>query len=124
MSFSNLSTIDSVKSRNNPIPKIGFKDQLNIQVGNEEAICSFLGAGHTKDNIVVFIPSQNLLFGGCLVKELNATKGNLEDADIIAWSSTIQKVRSSFPTAKIIVPGHGKYGDKSLLDYTEQLFKK
>ena len=69
------------------------------------------------------IPSQKVLFGGCLVKELEASKGNLADADTLAWSNTIQNLKVKFPEAQIIVPGHGKFGDRSLLDYTEKLFE-
>lgn len=123
LSFANINTIDSAKAQNLSIPKIGFQKELKIQIGNEEVICSFVGSGHTRDNIVVFFPSEKVLFGGCLVKELGASKGNLEDADIEAWSNTIQSLKSTFPEAQIIVPGHGKYGDRTLLDYTESLFE-
>lgn len=124
LSFANIHTIDSAQSQNVIIPKIGFNQELEIRVGNEEVICSFVGAGHTRDNIIVSIPSQKVLFGGCLVKEIGATKGNLEDADINAWPITIQTLKEKFPEAQIIVPGHGKFGDRSLLDYTESLFSK
>ncbi|HUH73708.1 MAG TPA: subclass B1 metallo-beta-lactamase [Chitinophagales bacterium] len=124
LSFANLSTIDSATIRKTAIPKVGFKSELEIRVGNENIKCSFLGAGHTYDNIVVYIPVQKVLFGGCLVKELDATKGNLEDADVTAWPHTIQMVKDAFPSAEIIVPGHGKSGDRTLLDYTESLFLK
>jgi len=63
------------------------------------------------------------MFGGCLIKELNATKGYLGDANTKDWSSTVLKVKSAYPNVKIIVPGHGNYGDQKLLDYTIQLFK-
>ena len=123
LSFANIATLDSARNINATVPKVGFQHELKIQVGNEEVICSFVGAGHTRDNIVVYIPSQKVLFGGCLVKELEASKGNLADADTLAWPMTIQNLKVKFPEAQIIVPGHGKFGDRSLLDYTEKLFK-
>lgn len=124
LSFANISTLDSAKNRNTNIPRVGFLQELQIQVGNEEVICSFVGAGHTSDNIVVYIPSQKVLFGGCLVKEIGANKGNLADADTKAWPISIQNLKEKFPEAKIIVPGHGVFGDRTLLDYTEKLFLK
>jgi metallo-beta-lactamase class B len=124
LSFANISTLDSAKTRNTNIPRVGFLQELQIQVGNEEVICSFVGAGHTSDNIVVYIPSQKVLFGGCLVKEIGANKGNLADADTKAWPISIQNLKEKFPEAKIIVPGHGVFGDRTLLDYTEKLFLK
>ena len=64
------------------------------------------------------------MFGGCLIKEINATKGYLKDANTNSWSSTVEKVKMAYPNVKIIVPGHGRYGDKKLLEYTIELFKK
>jgi metallo-beta-lactamase class B len=59
-----------------------------------------------------------------LIKELNASKGYLGDANINAWSNTVEKVKSEFVDVMIVVPGHGKYGNSKLLDYTINLFKK
>jgi metallo-beta-lactamase class B len=92
-------------------------------VGNEKIIAKFFGEGHTKDNIVGYFPSENVLFGGCLIKELNANKGYLGDATLADWSNTVQKIKKEYPKVKIVVPGHGDYGNAKLLDYTIHLFK-
>ena len=63
------------------------------------------------------------MFGGCLIKELDANKGYLGDANVSEWSATVEKVKKEYPDVKIIVPGHGDYGDKKLLDYTINLFR-
>ena len=63
------------------------------------------------------------MFGGCLIKELNASKGYLGDANVADWSGTVEKVKKEYPNVKIIVPGHGAPGSKKLLDYTIKLFK-
>ncbi|MCK0206070.1 MBL fold metallo-hydrolase [Ornithobacterium rhinotracheale] len=60
----------------------------------------------------MYFPKDQVLFGGCLVKELGAGKGNLSDAFPKEWSATIQKVKHAYPEAKIVVPGHGKIGTK------------
>ncbi|MFT5757350.1 MAG: glyoxylase-like metal-dependent hydrolase (beta-lactamase superfamily II) [Alteromonadaceae bacterium] len=80
------------------------------------------GAGHTKDNIVVWLPKEKILFGGCFVKSLHAKNlGNTEDAVISEWSNSIQKVINRYPDIKLVVPGHGKVGDISLLTHTQKL---
>jgi metallo-beta-lactamase class B len=61
--------------------------------------------------------------GGCLIKELEATKGYLGDANVAAWSNTVKLVKKEFPNIKLVVPGHGAIGDSKLLDYTIDLFK-
>lgn len=63
------------------------------------------------------------MFGGCLIKELDATKGFLGDANVSEWSNTVEKVKHQFPNVQIVIPGHGKIGGKDLLDYTIKLFK-
>ena len=63
------------------------------------------------------------MFGGCLIKELDASKGYLGDASVADWSSTVERVKKEYPNVKIVVPGHGEYGNNKLLDYTINLFK-
>lgn len=42
------------------------------------------GAGHAPDNIVVWLPDQQVLHGGCFIKSTEAgTLGNIADADLI-----------------------------------------
>lgn len=122
-SYANFKTIELAKANDFVIPKNGFKDSLNLKVGKEKIIAKFFGEGHTKDNIVGYFPSENIMFGGCLVKELNATKGYLGDANVADWSTTVQKIKAAFPDVKTVVPGHGAYGNGNLLDYTIKLFQ-
>jgi len=73
---------------------------------------------------VSYIPGEKVLFGGCLIKVLNANKGNLGDGNVREWSNTVSKVKSKFQDAEFVVPGHGKPGDMALFDYTIELFEK
>ncbi|MDX2444076.1 MAG: CfiA family subclass B1 metallo-beta-lactamase, partial [Bacteroidales bacterium] len=75
-------------------------------------------------NIVVYFPSQEVLFGGCLIKSM-ASKGlgNTADAEISEWIPTIQKLKKEFKDIDIVIPGHGQYGNKELLDHTIELVK-
>ena len=104
-------------------PVIVFKDNLELAIGTKKIYARYFGEGHTKDNIIGFFPEDNVLFGGCLIKELGGTKGNLEDANTAQWSATVRKIKMEYPDAKIVIPGHGKYGDTNLFDYTINLFK-
>ena len=115
-------TIELAKEHNYIPPEIGFSDSLNLTIGKEEIECKFLGAGHALDNIVVWIPAEKILFGGCMVRALSARGlGNTADADIVAWPQTILTVKNRFPDAKYVIPGHGAYGGPELLDHTYQL---
>lgn len=80
------------------------------------------GAGHTKDNIVVWLPKEKILFGGCFVRSLQAKSlGNTADAVISDWPHSIVNVINRYPDIEIVVPGHGKVGDLSLLTHTKKL---
>lgn len=122
-SYANFKTVELAKENNYVVPKNSFKDSLILKVGNENIIVKYFGEGHTKDNVVGYFPSENIMFGGCLIKEIDASKGYLGDANVAEWSNTIENVKKEFPNVKIIVPGHGKYGNGKLLDYTIKLFK-
>lgn len=101
---------------------ITFENENILEVGGDKVVNRFLGEGHTQDNIVSFITSKNVLFGGCLVKELGANKGYLHDANLNEWARTIERVKDVFPKINLVVPGHGKSGSIELLDYTKELF--
>lgn len=122
-SYAYFKTIELAKENNYVSPKNSFKDSLILKVGNENCIAKHFGEGHTKDNIIGYFPSDNILFGGCLIKELEANKGYLGDANVLEWSNTVQKIKKEYPNIKIVVPGHGNYGNQKLLDYTIKLFK-
>ncbi len=123
-SYANAKTIELATAKNFTVPQNGFTDSVVLNIGNEKAIVQFFGEGHTKDNVVGYFPSDHILFGGCLIKEVDASKGFLGDATIAAWSGTVEKIKAAYPGLKLIVPGHGAYGSTALLDYTIQLFKQ
>lgn len=122
-SYAYFKTIEFAVKNNYTIPENSFKDSLVLKVGNERIIAKFFGEGHTKDNIVCYFPSERILFGGCLIKELGANKGYLGDANVSDWSDTVERIKEEYSDVKIVVPGHGKFGGKKLLDYTINLFK-
>ncbi|MFC5625814.1 subclass B1 metallo-beta-lactamase [Algoriphagus winogradskyi] len=123
-SYASDQTIALAKNAGYPLPQIGFKKRLNLQAGKINVINQFLGEGHTRDNFVSYVPSDKVLFGGCMIKALGAGNGNLEDANVGKWSATVLKVKSTFPEIIIVIPGHGKIGGTELLDYTEEMFEK
>jgi metallo-beta-lactamase class B len=121
-SYANQMTINLAKEHGMPVPQNGFTDSLHLNLRGEEIYCYYLGGGHSADNIVVWIPSEKILFGGCMVKEVYSEQlGNLSDAKIEEWPETIQKVTEKFSEAQIVIPGHGKIGGKELLNHTKEL---
>lgn len=80
------------------------------------------GAAHTPDNVVVWIPSARVLFGGCMIRPAGARSlGNLDDADLASWPASALRVEDRYREAAIVVPSHGEPGDVSLLAQTVAL---
>jgi metallo-beta-lactamase class B len=122
-SHAHAKTIELSEAKGTTVPQHGFADSLVLVAGKERIMVKHFGEGHTVDNVVGYFAKEDVLFGGCLVKELNATKGYLGDANVGAWSSTVEGVKQAYPQVKLVVPGHGQHGDRRLLDYTIGLFK-
>lgn len=123
-SYAYFKTIELAKENNFVAPENSFMDSLHLNVGSKSVIIKFFGEGHTKDNIICYFPDENIMFGGCLIKELNAGKGYLGDANVADWPATVEKIKREYPSVKIVVPGHGEFGNADLLDYTINLFRK
>jgi len=121
-SYGNQLTIDEARKRKLPVPKKGFNKSLKLKLGGKPIECWYPGGGHTKDNIVVWLPEEKVLFAGCMCKEMKSTgPGNLADADVKSWPLTIKKVMAKYKDAQIVVPGHGLWGGPELLQHTLEL---
>lgn len=66
------------------------------------------GAGHTRDNVVVWLKQRRVLFGGCFLKSVTSPDlGNITDAVVPAWAGSVTRARQRYSEARIVVPGHG-----------------
>ncbi len=107
-----------------PLPTETFSRRMTIRFGAEKVECYCPGPAHTRDNIVCWLPAEATLFGGCMVKAVDASKGFTGDASLSEWSGTIEKVRQRYGKARLVIPGHGDTGGTELLDYTIRLFQE
>jgi metallo-beta-lactamase class B len=122
-SYAYNKTIQITKEKGLSVPQRGFDKNMELEVGNEKVHIEFFGEGHTCDNIVGYFPLEDIMFGGCLIKEMGAGKGNLAEANVGEWSETVKKVKMKYPKVKKIIAGHGKLGGLELLDYMIKLFE-
>ncbi|MCW7493904.1 subclass B1 metallo-beta-lactamase [Leptospira sp. 2 VSF19] len=104
--------------KTNPILDI----QTRLPAGNQSVEVFYPGQGHSADNIVVWLPETHILFGGCLVKALDAKDlGNVKEADLNEWPNSVKRVLSRYTDAEVVVPGHGDWGKLDLLRHTIRL---
>lgn len=91
---------------------------------NGEIVAWYPGGGHTEDNIVVWLPGANVLAGGCLVRSVDTDgAGNTADAVMADWAESVMKTYSQFPSARIVIPGHGEPGGRELLLHTRKILE-
>jgi len=98
------------KGRGLPVPEPlgGFiGERLRLA---EDCELFFPGAGHTRDNIVVWLPRQRVLFGGCFLKSTTSDSlGNVADAVVGDWAASVRRLRRRYRDPEIVVPGHGTF---------------
>lgn len=123
-SVAHIRTIELASQNQTVFPQKGFHGSTSLTVGGQQILLNFFGEGHTRDNVVAYFPAEQVMFGGCLIKEIGANKGYLGDANVNAWSATVAKIQQAYPEVKHVVPGHGAAGDLKLLEYTQKLFNQ
>jgi len=86
---------------------------------------AYPGPAHAEENLIVYVPAEKILFGGCAVKGAGSlTLGNLEDAKVKDWPQSLNWIKQTYPDTKLVVPGHGKGAGLSLLNETLALLAK
>ena len=119
--FASPLTRKLAKTEQNDIPEFSLEGLSSkgsaVSFGPVEIF--YPGAGHSQDNLVVYVPSVKVLYGGCAVHELSrTTAGNVSDADLEEWPTSVQRIQKHYPKAKIVIPGHGLPGGIELLQHT------
>lgn len=86
-----------------PLPELA---KGSAQIGGVELF--YPGPGHTRDNITAWHGPSRTLFGGCLLKSATAPSiGNVEDADLIHYDETLDRLVARYPSRARTIPGHG-----------------
>lgn len=101
-------TAEALARKSRPVPEhlltqsqLPYSDPMGFEI-------FYPGPGHTPDNIVVYLPQQKILDGGCFLKSANVKSlGNLEDADVKEWPKSLERVAKRYTEATIVIPGHG-----------------
>lgn len=85
---------------------------------------AYPGPGHAPDNLVAYLPDVKVLYAGCAVRGADTkTLGNIEDAELKTWADSLAWTKATYPDATLVVPGHGKGANLSLIDATLAMIK-
>lgn len=93
-----------------------------FKVGQYRFQVLYPGQGHTKDNIVIWFEREKILYGGCLIKSFEDTNlGNLADANINEYATTLARVQRKCKSPRYIIPGHGSWSKTTSLSHTLEM---
>ena len=114
------------KQGGNKQAEFTFSKDTIFKVGGTAVQTYFPGEGHTKDNIVVWLPQSKVLFGGCLIKSMETNSiGYTVDANVTEWPASVTRVKNRFKNIKYLIPGHqGWQGDTSMFNNTINIVKE
>ena len=103
--YASPSTRRLAEAEGNEIPRILRRTLIErdaVRFGPVELF--YPGAAHSTDNLVVYVPSANVLYGGCAVHELSSTSaGNVADADLAEWPTSVE-IQKHYPEAEVVIP--------------------
>lgn len=85
-------------------PTLTFADTLTIMLGGREVQLLWVGGGHTRGDVVVWLPEERVVFAGDLVEARAAPY--MGDAMVEEWAtSTLDRLEAL--DAQVLVPGRG-----------------
>ena len=122
-----LTAIEAPK-HGHPTPEnIFYTTDTSFKCGTIDIVAYHPGAGHTIDNIVLYVPSKKFLYGGCFIKSgYSQTIGNIADADVSAWPESIKNMQDRFKETgfEMVIPGHGSWESDKAIENTVHLLSE
>lgn len=88
---------------------------LTLSFGDEQVEVYYPGPSQAPDKVVIYFPSQKILFGGCMILGGDRV-GNISDADLKNWPEAVQKLKQF--DVEFVIPGHGDRLDVGLIEHT------
>jgi metallo-beta-lactamase class B len=102
-----------------------FEFEERLDIGGEQVHLLYPGPGHSRDNIVVWLPRRRTLFAGCLVLDASARDlGPSAAPELRAWPLALRRIIERYRDVAILVPGHGRPGGVELLSHTMEILEQ
>ncbi|RYZ52848.1 MAG: subclass B1 metallo-beta-lactamase, partial [Sphingobacteriales bacterium] len=122
--YTSAHTRELSRKEGNPLARAVFQTDTSFSVGGYHFQTYYPGPGHSPDNILIWFPKDQVLYGGCFIKSTESRSlGNLSDADPATWLHSVTKALKQFPKPRFVIPGHMDWSDKHSLEHTRQLIR-
>ena len=105
------------------VPTITFKDHIKVRSGNITLHLLYYGECHTDNDIIIYIPEENLLaVGDLFYKNSLPQVGSRENPDIDRWLNNLAWILSEDKQIDYIISGHNEmFSRGELQEYYEYL---
>ncbi|MBC7865050.1 MAG: BlaB/IND/MUS family subclass B1 metallo-beta-lactamase [Bacteroidia bacterium] len=122
--FTSKQTDSICKTTKAKRPEFYFTKDSTFKTGQYSYQAFYPGEGHTKDNIVIWFEKEKILYGGCLIKSVEAIDlGYVAESNLKAWPATLKTLQQKFKKPDFIIPGHGEWKNAKSLEHTLNLLK-
>jgi len=82
-----------------------IKNEKSLDVGGVQFLISRVGPAHTQEDLMIYVPSEEVLFVGDLV--FSGRVPFVGNADSNGWIQSLGRIAALGP--KVIIPGHGAF---------------
>lgn len=92
-------------------PTRQFSMALAIQLGDQRVELVHFGEGHTRSDVIVFVPGENVIFVGDLLEQGGDPQVD-ETTSLSNWPTVLDGVLGACTDSTRFVPGHGTVVDR------------
>jgi len=108
------------------VPTREVREAEELRVGGRTVLLRHVGAGHTDNDVFLFLPEENVLHTGDLC--FNGTHGFMDANGGVSsqgWQRSVRAMLELTNAETVVIPGHGDVAGRAALqrqwDYFEQL---
>lgn len=94
-----------------------FNDYLTLIHGGVNLQMHHFGNGHTDNDVVIFLPDENVLhMGDLLFHKVHPYIDRGAQAHTVSWQHSVREAMKICNAKTLVIPGHGELTDKSGLE--------
>lgn len=98
------------EKRPTAVPHITFTDRMDIELGGTRVELHYVGRNHSDNSVVMRFPKERLVFAVDFIPVETVAFRDFPDAYMPDWIESLKRVEQL--DFDILVPGHGKVGEK------------
>ncbi len=95
-------------------PDRTFAERATVEIGSRAVELTYLGRGHTDNDIVIRVPDADVMCAGDLLE--NGAPPYFGDSYPIDWPATAERLLELVGDRTVVVPGHGAYAGRSFVE--------